>query len=65
MERVVIYYADKSQSKWGKEWQKYVSSCVKGLFAVRILLLGNLFSCSSILESRENAWFIWQYSYNE
>lgn len=41
-----------------KSGGKILSSCAKGLFAVRIQLLGNLCSYSSVLERWENAWFI-------
>lgn len=37
---------------------KYLSSCAKGLFVVRIQLLGNLYSYGLILEGWENEWFI-------
>lgn len=48
-----------------KSGRKNLSGCAKGLFAVRIQLLGNLCSYSLILERWENAWFIWQYSYSK
>lgn len=41
-----------------KSGRKNLSSCAKGLVAVRIQLLRNLCGHSAVLERWENAWFI-------
>lgn len=41
-----------------KSGRKNLSSCAKGLVAVRIQLLRNLCGYSAVLERWENAWFI-------